>query len=144
MFLLCVFTSLNTRFVTVIYIKLALYHTHVFLFTFLLNFKKKKKKKKNYTHGLYVYILGPTIPLCVLQNLLIKPALGELLILVNQLEQSKILLWVYMAYEYVLLHAHLRYQLTPTIWTPETIRKKSTHTRRDNKPEEDATRRCII
>lgn len=44
----------------------------------------------------------------VLQNLFIKPAVCELLALVHQLEQSKILLWINMACQYVLLHAHLR------------------------------------
>lgn len=54
-----------------------------------------------------VHISGPALPLCVLQDFFIKPALCEFLALVHQLEQSEILLWVYMASQYVLWHAHL-------------------------------------
>lgn len=78
------------------------YIIFIFLFTFVFI------SKKSYIHNLYVYVaLGPTLPLCVLQNLFIKPALCELLTLVHQLEQLKILLWVYITSQYVLLHAHL-------------------------------------
>lgn len=55
----------------------------------------------------FVYILGPTLSLCVLQDLVIKPTLCELLAFVYQLKQSKILLWIYVACQYVLWHAHL-------------------------------------
>lgn len=51
--------------------------------------------------------LNPALSLCVLQNLLIKPTLCELLTLVDQLEQSQVFLWINMACQYVLLHAHL-------------------------------------
>lgn len=51
--------------------------------------------------------LNPALPLFILQNLLIKPALCELSALVHQLEQLKILLWIDVASQNVLLHAHL-------------------------------------
>lgn len=81
-------TYVSPRFTTSnIILFLLHYYTCVFVFHFY----------KNYTHDLYVYNLAPTLPLCVLQNLFIKPALFEVLTLVHQLEQSKILLWKYMA-----------------------------------------------
>lgn len=57
---------------------------------------------------LYVHLhLGPAFSLCVLQNLLIKPTLSELLTLVHELEQSQVFLRINVARQYVLLHAHL-------------------------------------
>lgn len=56
---------------------------------------------------MYKY-LNVTLPLCVLQNLLIKPTLCELLTVVHQPEQFEILVWVHVACQYVFMHVHLR------------------------------------
>lgn len=62
----------------------------------------------NYKHDLYVRLhLDPALSLGVLQYLLIKPALSELLTLVHQLEQSQVFVRINVARQYVLLHAHL-------------------------------------
>lgn len=76
--------------------------------------------KFNYTHDLYFCcLLSPAFSLCVLQNLLIKPALRELLTLVHQLEQPQVLLWVHAPRQDVLVQAHLCQQLAPTVRGPQ-------------------------
>lgn len=102
---LCIYVCIYAIFVRVkkldiINISLLLYYTCLCVLVLSLIYI-------NLCTWLNVYTLAPSLSLCVLKDLFIKPALCELLALVHQLEQLKILLWIYVACLDVLLHVHL-------------------------------------
>lgn len=82
------------------YINLTSSSSYIYFCLFLYLFRKKYVT-------FCVYILRPPPPLCVLHNLLIKPALCELLTLVHQLEEAEVLFWIYMSGQDVLVQAQL-------------------------------------
>lgn len=92
---------------------------------------------------MYVYVClcvfsawcsGPALSLCVLQDLLVQPALPELLALLHEQEEPEVLLWIHLARQDVLRHVHLGQQTAAAVWAPQaggggTEREGETETR---------------